>query len=207
MSPRRRDADSTAAARTRRRAELLGIAADIFAERGYAATTIREVADAAGMLAGSLYYHFDSKESMADEILSTFLTELWESYDRILQEKHDPRQALEALIAASFTAIDRHRPAVVLYQNESKHLGQSPRFAYLDASHVRFRDMWVGLLERGVREGAFRSDLDVPLAYRFLRDTVWVAANWYTPGGRLTADTVARTYLTMILEGIQPGPS
>ncbi|ASU83199.1 TetR/AcrR family transcriptional regulator [Nocardiopsis gilva YIM 90087] len=207
MSPRRRDADSTATARTQRRAELLGIAADIFAEQGYAATTIREVADAAGMLAGSLYYHFDSKESMADEILSTFLTELWESYDRILAEDKGARETLEALVAASFTAIDAHRPAVVLYQNESKHLAQSPRFAYLNESRTRFRDMWVELLERGVREGAFRADMDVPLAYRFIRDTVWVAANWYAPGGRLSADMVAKQYLTMILEGIQPHPS
>jgi AcrR family transcriptional regulator len=207
MSPRRRDTEGTAAARAERRAELLGAAAEVFASRGYSATTVREVADAAGILGGSLYYHFDSKESMADEILSTFLNEMWASYDQVLAADLGARETLEALIAASFRSIDRHRPAVVLYQNESKHLATSPRFDYLLDSQRRFEEMWLSLLERGAREGAFRADLDVGLIYRFIRDTVWVAATWYQRGGRLTADEIATQYLAMVLEGIGTPPA
>ncbi|WP_030171734.1 TetR/AcrR family transcriptional regulator [Spirillospora albida] len=203
MSPRRRDAEGTAAARAERRAELLAAAAEVFASQGYSATTIRKVADAAGILGGSLYYHFDSKESMADEILSTFLDEMWASYDRVLAAGLGARDTLEAIIVESFRSIDRHRPAVVLYQNESKHLANSERFRYLLDSQRRFEEMWLALLERGVREGEFRSDLDLVLIYRFVRDTVWVAANWYQHGGRLSADDIAKQYLAMVLEGIQ----
>jgi AcrR family transcriptional regulator len=203
MSPRRRDAEGTAAARAERRAELLATAAEVFATRGYAATTVREVADAAGILGGSLYYHFDSKESMADEILSTFLNEMWAAYEQVLAAGLGARDTLTALVAESFRCIDRHRPAVVMYQNESRHLATGPRFAYLTESRRRFEDMWMTLLERGVREGAFRADLDTALVYRFIRDTVWVAATWYQRGGRLTAEEIARQYLAMVLEGIQ----
>ncbi|GAA4627311.1 TetR family transcriptional regulator KstR2 [Actinoallomurus vinaceus] len=203
MSPRRRDAEGTAAARAERRAELLATAAEVFATRGYAATTVREVADAAGILGGSLYYHFDSKESMADEILSTFLNEMWAAYERVLDARLGARETLTALIVESFRCIDRHRPAVVMYQNESRHLATSPRFAYLIESRRRFEEMWMSLLERGAREGAFRSDLDTGLVYRFIRDTVWVAATWYQSGGRLTADQIAEQYLAMVLGGIQ----
>jgi TetR/AcrR family transcriptional regulator, cholesterol catabolism regulator len=206
MSPRRRDAEGTAAARAGRRAELLAAAAEVFASRGYSATTVREVADAAGILGGSLYYHFDSKESMADEILSTFLTEMWASYDEVLAAGLGARETLEALIVASFRSIDRHRPAVVLYQNESRHLAAAPRFTYLLDSKRRFEEMWLSLLDRGVREGAFRPDLDTGLVYRFVRDTVWVAATWYQKGGRLTAAQIAEHYLAMVLEGIQTAP-
>ncbi|WP_017541069.1 TetR/AcrR family transcriptional regulator [Nocardiopsis halophila] len=206
MSPRRRDAERTAAARERRRSEILETAAEVFARQGFAATTIRQVADAAGMLAGSLYYHFDSKEAMADEILSGFLDDLWAAYDGILADGQDARTTLERLIEASFVSIDRHRPAVVLYQNESRHLALSPRFAYLAESQTRFRSMWMELLRRGTEEGAFRADLDASLVYRFIRDTVWVAANWYDPHGRLPASDIAKQYLAMVLEGIQaPG--
>ncbi|MCP2341009.1 TetR/AcrR family transcriptional regulator [Actinomadura rupiterrae] len=203
MSPRRRDAEGTAAARAERRAELLATAAEVFASQGYAATTIRQVADAAGILGGSLYYHFDSKESMADEILSTFLDEMWAAYDRVLDAGLGARETLEALVVESFRSIDRHRPAVVVYQNESKHLSTGERFHYLNDSHRRFEEMWTALLERGVAEGAFRADLDRTLVYRFIRDTVWVAANWYQRGGRLSADDIAKQYLAMVLEGIQ----
>ncbi|MQY02064.1 TetR/AcrR family transcriptional regulator [Actinomadura macrotermitis] len=203
MSPRRRDAEGTAAARAERRAELLATAAEVFASQGYSATTIRKVADAAGILGGSLYYHFDSKESMADEILSTFLNDMWGAYDRVLAAGLGARETLEALVVESFRSIDRHRPAVVIYQNESKHLATSERFHYLLDSHRRFEEMWTSLLARGVAEGAFRADLDRTLVYRFIRDTVWVAANWYQRGGRLSADDIAKQYLAMVLEGIQ----
>ncbi|GAA1825666.1 MULTISPECIES: TetR/AcrR family transcriptional regulator [Actinomadura] len=203
MSPRRRDAEGTAAARAERRAELLATAAEVFASQGYSATTVRKVADAAGILGGSLYYHFDSKESMADEILRTFLDEMWAGYERILAADLSARDTLEAIVAQSFRSIDRHRPAVVLYQNESKHLATSERFHYLLDSQRRFEEMWLSLLDRGVKEGAFRADLDRTLVYRFIRDTVWVAANWYQHGGRLSADDIAKQYLAMFLEGIQ----
>ncbi|MFV2179544.1 TetR family transcriptional regulator [Actinomadura sp. LOL_016] len=203
MSPRRRDAEGTAAARAERRAELLATAAEVFASQGYSATTVRKVADAAGILGGSLYYHFDSKESMADEILSTFLNEMWASYERVLAEGRSARDTLEGIVVESFRSIDRHRPAVVIYQNESKHLATSERFRYLLDSQRRFEEMWLALLDRGVKEGAFRADLDRTLIYRFIRDTVWVAANWYQPGGRLSADDIAKHYLAMFLEGIQ----
>ncbi|MFC1421374.1 TetR/AcrR family transcriptional regulator [Streptacidiphilus cavernicola] len=184
-----------------RRGELLATAAQVFARQGYDATTVREIADAAGILAGSLYYHFDSKESMLDEILSGFLTELWTGYDAVLAAGLGPRETLEALVGQSFREIDRHRDAVAIYQRE-RHLAGQPRFAYLADSMSRFEAAWQGTLERGVAAGEFRSDLDLRLAYRFVRDTVWVAASWYRPGGRHDAGTIARQYLSMLLDGI-----
>ncbi|GAA3055714.1 TetR/AcrR family transcriptional regulator [Streptomyces roseofulvus] len=190
------------AAAPERRRELLDTAAEVFAAQGYNATTVRKIADAAGMLAGSLYYHFDSKESMLDEILSTFLTELWEGYDAVLAAGLGPRETVEALVTESFREIDRHRAAVAIYQKESRHLTDLPRFAYLADSQSRFEKAWLGTLERGVADGVFRADLDVRLTYRFLRDTVWVAASWYRPGGHHGPEEIARQYLSMVLDGI-----
>ena len=55
--------------RLRRRDEIVALAGEMFAARGFAGTTVREIADAAGILSGSLYHHFDSKESIVDELL------------------------------------------------------------------------------------------------------------------------------------------
>lgn len=185
-----------------RRGELLATAAEVFAEQGYSATTVRRIADEAGMLAGSLYYHFDSKESMLDEILSTFLDELWEGYDTVVAARLGPRATIEALVTESFREIDRHRAAVAVYQKESRHLVDHPRFAYLAESQEKFERLWLGTLERGTAERAFRADLDVRLTYRFLRDTVWVAASWYRPHGAHSPEEIARQYLSMVLDGI-----
>ncbi len=186
-----------------RRAELLATAAEVFASRGYAATTVREVADAAGILAGSLYYHFDSKESMADEILRTFLEDLWNAYDQVTAADLDAAGTLSELVRVSFAHIERHRPAVVIYQNESKHLAAGARFGYLRDYQGRFEAMWRQVLDRGVKDGTFRAELDTSLIYRFIRDTVWTAAGWFQPGGRLPADDIATQYLAMVLDGIR----
>jgi AcrR family transcriptional regulator len=185
-----------------RHSELLATAAEVFAAQGYNATTVRKIADAAGMLAGSLYYHFDSKESMLDEILSTFLDELWAGYDAVLAAGLGPRETIEALVTESFREIDRHRAAVDIYQKESKHLSSQPRFHYLADSQVKFEKAWLATLERGVAAEIFRADLDIRLTYRFVRDTVWVAASWYRPGGQHSPEEIARQYLSMVLEGI-----
>ncbi|MFJ5777236.1 TetR/AcrR family transcriptional regulator [Streptomyces sp. NPDC093094] len=192
----------TAAAQAARRRELLDTAAEVFAEQGYNATTVRKIADHAGMLAGSLYYHFDSKESMLEEILRGFLDELWDGYDTVLGARLGPRETLEALVTESFREIDRHRAAVAIYQKESRQLAGQERFAFLAESQRRFETAWLATLERGVADRVFRDDLDVRLTYRFVRDTVWVAASWYRPGGHHSPEEIARQYLSMVLDGI-----
>ena len=185
-----------------RRDELLAIAAGLFATKGFKNTTVRDIADAAGILSGSLYHHFDSKESMVDEILSTFQEELFGRYDDILRSDADARTKLERVVTVSFEAIDQHRDEVAIFQNDAGYLGGFERFGYLAERNAQSREVWITLLDDGVRSGALRPDLDVELTYRFIRDTVWVAVAWYRPGGKLTHDVIARQYLTILLDGI-----
>src|ERR1700759_4226289 len=110
-----------------RRDQLLGIAADLFPERGFTKTTVRDIAAAAGILSGSLYHHFDSKESMVDEILSSFQRDLFRTYDEIVASDRDPRAKLEAVVHASFDAIDRHHAEVAIFQSDAAYLMQFDR--------------------------------------------------------------------------------
>lgn len=185
-----------------RRDELLRIAAEQFAAKGFKNTTVRDIADAAGILSGSLYHHFDSKESMVDEILRTFQDELFGEYDAILRSEADPRVKLEQAVRVSFAAIDRHHAEVAIFQNDADHLGAYDRFAYLAERNAQSRDVWLTLLREGVRAGVLREDLDIDVVHRFIRDTVWVAVRWYRPGGPLTHDAIADQYLAIMLEGI-----
>jgi TetR/AcrR family transcriptional regulator, cholesterol catabolism regulator len=187
---------------SQRRQELLDVSARLFAERGYGATTVRDIADEAGILSGSLYHHFGSKEEIVDEILSTFLDELFTGYRRIMAQDLGARQKLEAVVVESFESIDKHHAAVAIFQNEASKLAQSPRFSYLNDRGQEFRELWQQILQDGVRSGAFRAGLDIDLVFRFIRDTVWVAVRWYRPGGRLSAHTVAAQYLDIVLDGI-----
>jgi AcrR family transcriptional regulator len=194
---------TTGATSGTRRGELLRIAARLFAERGFRNTTVRDIADAAGILSGSLYHHFDSKESMVDEILQTFQQELFAAYDAILRSGESPRHKIEAAVRLSFEAIDRHHHEVAIYQNDAEYLsGLGERFSYLRERNKQSRDVWLTLLKEGVDSGALNPELDLELAYRFIRDTVWVAVVWYRPGGDLTHERVADQYMAILLDGL-----
>ena len=185
-----------------RREELLAIAARLFAEKGFRNTTVRDIADAAGILSGSLYHHFDSKESMVDEILSSFQEELFGQYDEILASGDDARTRLERAVLVSFEAIDRHHDEVAIFQNDAAYLLTFDRFAYLGERNQQSRAVWLTLLREGTDAGVLRDDLDLELTYRFIRDTIWVAVSWYRPGGRRTHTEIAQQYLSILLEGI-----
>jgi AcrR family transcriptional regulator len=185
-----------------RQAELLAIAADRFAERGYVATTVRDIADVAGILSGSLYHHFDSKESMVDEILSTFLDEMLAAYREILDQDLGPRATLEGLVRASLMAMVNRRAAILIYQNESRYLVATERFSYLRDAAREFEKIWTSVLQRGIDEGEFLASIDPRLVYRLIRDTVWAAPRWFRPDGQLTPERIAEQYLSVLLDGI-----
>ncbi|MCP1240924.1 TetR/AcrR family transcriptional regulator [Acetobacter lovaniensis] len=79
-----------------RRHEILEIAAELFAERGYRATSIRDIAERAGLLAGSLYYHIRSKEALFVEIHNTALAAAATRITNALEGLTDPWARLQA---------------------------------------------------------------------------------------------------------------
>ena len=185
-----------------RRDELLELAATMFADRGLRATTVRDIADSAGILSGSLYHHFSSKEAMVDEVLRGFLDWLFERYQHIIDTEPNPMERLKGLFMASFDAIETRHAQVVIYQDEAKRLSSQPQFSYLEERNKAQREMWVDVLNEGIEQGYFRPDIDVDLVYRFIRDTTWVSVRWYQPGGPLAAEDVGRQYLAIVLGGI-----
>ena len=185
-----------------RRDELLDLAATMFAERGLRATTVRDIADSAGILSGSLYHHFKSKEQMVEEVLRDFLDWLFARYQEIVETEPNPLERLKGLFMASFEAIEHRHAQVVIYQDEAKRLSSLPQFDFVDIRNKEQRKMWLDLLNEGVEQGCFRPDIDVDVVYRFIRDTTWVSVRWYQPGGPLTAEEVGRQYLSIVLGGI-----
>jgi AcrR family transcriptional regulator len=185
-----------------RRDELLVLAATMFAERGLRATTVRDIADSAGILSGSLYHHFKSKEQMVEEVLRDFLDWLFDRYQQVISTEPNPLERLKGLFMASFDAIEHRHAQVVIYQDEAKRLSSLPQFDFVDARNKEQRKMWLDLLHEGVKQGYFRPDIDVDVVYRFIRDTTWVSVRWYQPGGPLTAEEVGRQYLAIVLGGI-----
>lgn len=198
VAPRRRGTASGSS----RRAELLTLAAEMFATKGFAQTTVRDIADAAGILSGSLYHHFRSKEAMLTELLSGFLDGLNARFTEIVESGVDPQADLDGLITESFRTIHNERLAVALYQNEASFLATVEGFEFVAERSRDNEALWIRVLEAGQASGAFQASLDPALTYRFIRDGVWSTVSWYRPGGRHTPETLAEQYLKLLHAGI-----
>ena len=184
-----------------RRDDVVRLAGQLFAQKGYRATTVREIADAAGILSGSLYHHFDSKESIGDEILASFLDEILADYRKAVAGGGGARAVLEQIVRTTSRTLARNRPALAMLQNDWNFFSSQPRFGYLRPALREVEQTWISQLERGIGEGAFRPDLDPALTYRLLRDVLWIPAARHRSGGYST-DQVVDAFLALLFNGI-----
>jgi TetR/AcrR family transcriptional regulator, cholesterol catabolism regulator len=198
---RRRGKGSSALA-SERREHLVKLAAELFAQKGFQATTVREIADEAGILSGSLYHHFDSKESIVDEILSNFFDELMAANKATIEKGADPRETISELVRICFGTLEPHRAAITVMQNDWNYLKQFERFDYLTKAEAETEKLWVDQIKLGQQTGLFREDIDPKLTYLMIRDTIWVAVRWFRPGGRFNTKGLAEHYIKVLFDGV-----
>ena len=134
-------------------------AAELFAQKGFRATTVREIADAAGILSGSLYHHFDSKESIGDEILSSFINDVLADYRAAAASDGSPRDVIEQIVRSTSQTLSRHRAALAMLQNDWSYFSTQSRFAYLRKALGEIEQTWIAQFERG-KEAAAGCALD-----------------------------------------------
>jgi AcrR family transcriptional regulator len=191
------------------RETLLRLAARSFGTRGYAATSMRAIADEAGIEAASIYYHFASKEALADEVMA-------HGAERIVQHM---RAHLDALPPAA-GAEQRLRAAVLgqmsgLIEFGDYALGHNRLVAQLpekvQARQIERREahqeLWSRLLQDLRREGGLRADVDIHLCRVFLLGCIQTVPTWFDPGkGSLQA--VADQVCALFFDGVRarPGP-
>ncbi|MEV0810428.1 TetR/AcrR family transcriptional regulator [Micromonospora sp. NPDC050200] len=185
-----------------RREAILDTAAALFARKGVAATTVRQIADEVGILSGSLYHHFDSKEAMVDEIISSFLRDLKDRYAKVLAQEADARIRLHDLIVASLEVVEAHPHAAEIYQNDVNYLLGIERFGYLRNAGRQVQDTWLKVIEAGVAEGVFRGDLDAKILYRLMRDAVWLSVRWFKPSKGYPIAKLAEDATSLFLDGL-----
>ncbi|MEU4831862.1 TetR/AcrR family transcriptional regulator [Streptosporangium sp. NPDC023615] len=198
---------ATSGSASERRDHLVKLAAELFARKGFQATSVREIAKEAGILSGSLYHHFDSKETIVDEVLTTFLDDLVGRYRAALEAGGDSRTILSEMVRIGFSTLEPHRAAITVMQNDWNYLRSLPgdRFDYLVRAEDEVERMWVEQIKLGQAAGLFRADVDPKLTYRMIRDTIWVAVRWFRPGGRLNTAGLAEHYITVLFDGLATG--
>lgn len=190
-----------------RKALIVEKAAELFAGKGIASTTVRAIGDAAGILSGSLYHYFRSKDEIVDEILASFLDDLAARYAAVLAERESAVTDLRGLVHTSLSCMAAHPHATEIYQNDAHYLAQNPRYEYVRKGAANVRKSWLGVLEAGVADGTFRTDVPTWVMYHLLRDAIWLTVRWFQPSSSsYDEDRLAEDCCKIFIQGfIAPG--
>ncbi|MEO3856496.1 TetR/AcrR family transcriptional regulator [Acrocarpospora sp. B8E8] len=178
--------------------EVIEAAVNLFWEKGYSATSVQDVADALGMLKGSLYYYIDSKGDLLK---------------KIFEDSHaEVRVIAEAAVALELPAIERlqifieryadwsllHLRRASLYAREWRHADPELRKVML-AQRQYYDQVVMTLIEGAKNEGAADRELDTKLATFFILSAVAALPDWYRPSTAKNAQSVARGYAELAL--------
>lgn len=191
-----------------RRELIVATAAQMFARKGIRSTTVREIADAVGVLSGSLYHYFSSKDEIVLEILTGFLDVIAARYRDVLAREQDAAQTLRAIVLASLQ-VARERPdATAIYQNELRYLRETPLYKEVQVAAGEVQRTWLGVIERGVADGSFRSDISPRVFHRLIRDAVWLSGRGQHPDAGYSTERLADAITSIFLDGFsaRPGP-
>ncbi|MCU1458116.1 MAG: TetR family transcriptional regulator [Actinomycetia bacterium] len=190
-----------------RRDEILHEASKLFAAKGISSTTVREIGDAVGMLSGSLYHHFPSKDAMVTEIINGYLDDLQARYARVAALNLAPIERLETLILESFKSVELDPEACEIYQNEYNYLRTIPALSNLGQRAKEIQNAWIDTLEEGAARGIFRPDIDAPVCYRFIGNAIWPTARWPRAGRSTPIDHLVRECTTLFMRGLELNPA
>jgi AcrR family transcriptional regulator len=184
-----------------RRAQIVDSAAQLFAQKGVGATTVREIADSVGVLSGSLYHHFESKDAIVDEVLGGYLDALRGRYASALARGTSATECLRELVLTSLQVAEEQPYATAIYQNELHYLREQPRFKDVQAAAANVQKTWMGVIESGVASGEFRGDIEPRVFYRLIRDALWLSARWHKPSTDYPTETLAEDVTSVFLNG------
>jgi AcrR family transcriptional regulator len=187
-----------AAEETNRRADIVRAAGRLFHEKGYSATTIRDIADAVGMRSGSPFYHFKTKHDMLRAVVLEGIGTINEAVAKAANSGKSPRTTFEAMLRAHLDQLlgEQGRDFAATLLHESRHLDPG-ELAEVVALKDRYETMWQKVLRDLKRAGLITDDSGV--ARLFLMGALNWTVQWYRPDGSRNIAQIARQLARFVL--------
>jgi AcrR family transcriptional regulator len=164
--------EQAAEERASRRGQILDAARTEFAQRGFDATTVRDIADAAGVKASNLYRYFESKDSMIREILANFSEQLLAAYRDVIGAGAATVPTVDAILWLLNQAGRHFSREVEILQTFSRLLTLGVADTYHEGAQIRLA-LLSDLIARGVASGELNQIADPPLVATCLREIMW----------------------------------
>ena len=185
-----------------RREEILSLAAEQFAERGVASTTVRDIGAAAGILSGSLYHHFTSKDQMVVELLLPVMERQVDHYRTIVGANDAAAATLRALIKVAVVEAAETPNETRMIRNDTQTLAAIPELRPVADLLLEAAQLWGSVIDRGVASGQFRDVADARLVVAAMFDAVLSTTRWFTAKRPQRPDSVGDALADLFLGGL-----
>lgn len=189
------------------RGQILSAAARLFSQRGYANTTLRQIARASGIQAGSIYHHFEGKDEIAACVLDEGMVAVTDAVRRrldALQPASDMRKRLGAAVEGHLWGMLHRGEFTAAHIRIYRYVSDAARQRHR-AHRSAYTKLWDELLQQAADAGLLRSDIPVPMVRQFLVGALNWPVDWYDPG-RGGFEQLAAQITALVLDGLTLRP-
>lgn len=191
---------STTASPRSRKAQIDRTATALFRARGYAATSMRELATALGLEAGSLYSHIKSKEEILHRVCFGLAEDFFAGFGAATVDTAPLAMQLRQAIEAHVRVLTRDSAASAVFLHEWRHLSEPARTEFL-ALRDRYEGEFRILIQRGIGTGELHAPDAAFATLTLLASLNWLPS-WYRPDGKLSPDEIAHRLAEQLMLGL-----
>jgi len=184
-----------------RRDQIVKIAANLFGEKGYDGTSLRDIAEASGITKAALYYHFPDKERLYEDVVVTRISALNDAVRDAVTRSEDPVERVKLFLIASAQRAERDRSGWLASSSIFWSLDRSKHGAAIVKVRDEFEHLLRDLITEAIKQKRFRL-VDPAILGRLLLSGLNHIPRWHKPSGRLSASQVMEQYLAIVFNGI-----
>ena len=181
---------------------LLRVAVNLFSQKGYLDTSIRDIATEAGISSSIIYHYFKNKEEMLFEVIKSATQDLIQSLRKTEERIKDPEESLREMLRAHIVDfnIKRKKESVIVVSDT--HLLRSNYRQIMVKMQREIFDIYMKKLNELSERGRLREDIDLLVMNFSIFGTINTFYQWYRERGRLTREEVAQNMITFLLHAI-----
>ncbi|MEQ8304790.1 MAG: TetR/AcrR family transcriptional regulator [Cyclobacteriaceae bacterium] len=185
-----------------RKEQVIRRAAELFREKGYAASSMRDLAQKLGIEAASLYSHIKSKEEILHSLCFDMAAEFRKSLDEVEKLEVSASEKLRLGIIGHIKVMAEDLTASAVFMNEHRHLSQPSLREFL-LLRINYINRFKAIIESGVKSNEFKDNIDTKLSVMTLFSSLNWMPLWYNPDDKIDSANIGQQLAEMLINGLK----
>lgn len=183
--------------------KIIETSIELFDQKGFKETSVQEIVEAMGVTKGAFYYYYKSKEELLKDICISYIEDLLQQQQHILQNvEKSCTEKLHEIVYMLIRNIKARRKSARIFFREMRHLHEA-HLREIKAKRRAFRENYQKLIEEGIAKGEFKqTHTPHMVTFGILGITNW-SYYWFNPDGEISEEQLAEIYVDLILNGIK----